>query len=142
MKISITLLLILPLLFASCFGGTDLFDKAYYERVTGVTFPEKYGVLETFDNGEFLTGALLELDSLALRNFIVQNRLDTVRKKVGLGIISWSVGYYRTEKPEFADNELLFSINKSKGKVNWTYIAEPKKNRLWAVINYPDWGGQ
>lgn len=142
MRISIISFLVLPILFVSCFGGADPFDKTYYEKATKATFPAKYKVLETFDNGEFLTGAVLELDSLALRHFIVQNHLDTLRDRLGLGLIQWGVPYFKTERPEFKNNELLFSVSKSVGKMNWTYIAEPEKDKLWAVINYPDWSGQ
>jgi hypothetical protein len=133
-------IIILALLLASCFDNKIKFEKEYYEKITRIKFPEKYTVLETFDNGEFLTGTVFQMDSVTLLNFIIENHFDTVRSYLDTHIMSEN--YLKTNKPTFNSTQSLYFISKSEKKINWTYIADLKSNRLWTEISYPDWGGQ
>ena len=134
------LIIISTLLFSSCFDNQIKFEKEYYERITHIKFPEKYIVLETFDNGEFLTGTVFKMDSVTLLNFIIENHFDTARSYLDTHIMSEY--YLKANKPTFNSTDRIYFIRKSEKKINWTYVADLKSNRLWTEISYPDWGGQ
>ena len=133
-------IIILTLLLSSCFDNKIKFEKEYYEKTTRIKFPENYVVLETFDNGEFLTGTVFQMDSLTLRNFINDNHFDTVSNYLDTHIMSEN--YLKKNKPIFSTTQNVYFIRKSEQKINWTYIADLNSKRLWTEISYPDWGGQ
>lgn len=133
------LIIILTALFTSCNNGNS-FEKDYYEKISRIQFPGKYKVLEAFDNGEWLTGAVLEIDSTSLRKFVVDNHFDTLKN---LNDISLASNNYLTKyKADFKTAQHIYFIRKSENKNNWTYVADLNDNRLWAEISYPDWGGR
>jgi hypothetical protein len=125
---------------SSCFDDKIEFEKEYYEARTHIKFPENYTVLETFDNGEFLTGTVFQIDSLTLLNFINEYHFDTVSSYLDTHIMSEI--YLKNNKPVFSSTHNVYFIKKSEGKINWTCIADINSKRLWAEISYPDWGGQ
>src|SRR2546423_11765883 len=92
-------IIILTLLLTSCFDNKIQFEKDYYERTTRIKFPENCRVLETFDNGEFLTGTVFQIDSLTLQNFINDNHFDTVSNYLDTHIMSEN--YLKKNKPIF-----------------------------------------
>jgi hypothetical protein len=119
-------IIILTLLFSSCFDNQINFEKDYYEKTTRIKFPENYTVLETFDNGEYLTGTVFQMDSLTLLKFIIDNHFDTASNYIDTHIMS--EGYFRKNKPIFNSRQNVYFIRKSK--------------RLWTEVSYPDWSGQ
>lgn len=132
--------IILILLTSSCFTNDIDFNKEYYERMTKIKLPEKYSVLESFDNGEFLTGAVFEMNSATLRNFIIHNQFNAANTYLDTYLMG--AGYLIKNKPTFASKQHVYFIKKSEQNIHWTYIADLNSNRLWAEINYPDWGGR
>ena len=133
-------IIIFTLFFSSCFDKNLDFEKEYYERITGIKFPDKYKVLDAFDNGEFLTGAVFQFDSITMKNFIIQNNFDTLKD---LDFHFINIGLFDKKfQPKRTTNSFFFIIWKSKEKNNWTYLADLNTNRLWTEISYPDWGGQ
>jgi hypothetical protein len=133
-------IIILTLLLTACFDNTIKFEKEYYEKTTRIKFPKNYSVLETFDNGEFLTGTVFKMDSLTLQNFIDDNHFDTVSNYLDTHIMSGN--YLMKNKPIFSSIHNVYFIRKSEQKINWTYIADLNSKRLWTEISYPDWSGQ
>lgn len=125
--------------FSAC---SPSFDKQYYQRITGIDFPLKYKVLETFDNGEWLTGTLLEVDSLELRKFILLYHFDTFTIKDKPYLTFVNNPYFKLKPPALTNNSELYFLAKSKDKNNWTYLVDMKTKRIWAVIDYPDWSGR
>jgi hypothetical protein len=115
------------------------FEKNYYERISGIKFPAKYKVLETFDNGQFLTATVFEIDSLTLLKFIKENNFDTLRNLGDLTMFSESV--LKKYKPAFTTTTNIFVIRKSKDKNHWNYVVDFNQRKLWAEISYPDWNG-
>lgn len=131
---------IMTVVATSCFDEKNKFDKTFFEKTTLINFPSKYKVLEAFDNGEFLTGAVLQMDSLTLRSFINDNRFDSVSSYVDTYILS--SGHYLSEnKPVFSAYDNVYYKRESKQKVNWAFIADLNSKRVWIEISYPDWGG-
>lgn len=133
--------IIVAFLFSSCFWQGEGFEKAYYERVSGITFPAKYTVLEAFDNGEFLTGTLFEMDSLTLMDWVRRNHFDSLTDQYQMTFLNWGKPYFKNEIPKYGSGERLFVRSESKGKASWVYMADLSRNRLWTVISYPDWSG-
>lgn len=122
---------------SSCFEKT--FEKEYYERVSGIKFPNHYKVLESFDNGEWLTGTVLAIDSVTLANYIVDHRFKTLQNLKDFHLIS--VSYLTEYKPNFKTTNNVYYISESRGKNSWTYVADLNSKKLWAEIQYPDWSG-
>jgi len=132
-------IIILPFLFSSCFDNHIEFNKEYYEKTTGIKFPENYTVLETFDNFEFLTGTVFQMDSLTLLNFINENHFDSVTDHWSTRLMG---DIYLKNKPVFSSTKNLYVKNNSNQRTGWTYIADLNSKRLWTEINYPDWRGK
>jgi hypothetical protein len=135
-----TLIFIVTILLISCHSISDSFEKGYYEKISGIKFPDDYKVLETFDNGEWLTGTVLKIDNATLRNLVADNRFDTLQNSKDLHFLSNS--YLNKYKAEFDGTKNIFYLSKSRDKNNWTYIADLKNNILWTEISYPDSGGK
>lgn len=98
-------------------------------------------MLQTFDNGEYLTGAAFQLDSVTFYNFIANNRFDTLKDKRHFTMLSLDL-FDKPYQPDTSGSNILFVIQNSKGKHDWTYLADPVTRRLWTEISYPDWGGE
>ncbi|WP_153799359.1 hypothetical protein [Foetidibacter luteolus] len=136
----IRLLVALSLLIAtSCNSGSYYFEKDYYEKVTGIKFPSKYKVLETFDNGEWVTAVVLSIDSSALMSFVKTNHFDTMKAVSDLNLMGFR--NFKSQKPDFNSKQGIFFINKSKNKNDWIYVADLNENKLWAEVRYPDFAG-
>jgi hypothetical protein len=102
-------------------------------------FPKKVEVVETFDNGEFVTTTSLIVDSFQLQEFIKkyqfeQNDSFYTRQFIGGRTLKGT-------KPNFSKGRGLYFKTGSKGKNSWCYIVDLKELMLWAEIQYPDWGG-
>jgi hypothetical protein len=135
-----TLIFIITILLFACHSIGDSFEKGYYEKISGIRFPDDYKVLETFDNGEWLTGTVLKIDNATLRNLIAVNRFDALQSPRDLHFLSNS--YLKEYKVEFDGTKNIFYLSKSRDKNNWTYVADLNTNILWTEISYPDWGGR
>lgn len=133
------IIIILISWFASC-DNTNSFEKDYYEKVSGIKFPDKYKVLETFDNGEWLTGTVLEIDSTTLKRFVIANHFDTLQNLNDIRLISNN--YLTRHKANFKTTKNIYFTRKSVNKNNWTYVANIDDNKLWTEVSYPDWGGR
>ena len=103
-------------------------------------FPDTYTVLETFDNGEWLTGTVLKIDNATLQKFVAKHHFDVLKNSNDLHFLSNS--YLHEYKAEFTETKNICFLSKSSDKNNWTYVADLNNNILWAEIIYPDWGGR
>lgn len=121
----------------ACF---EPFEKDYYERITNIKFPSNYKVLETFDNGEWLTATVFAVDSMELRRFVLNNKFDTVSDITLLHF--WGNAQLSHYPFVLETNSNIYYIRKNRNKNHFTYIADLTKNMLWAEISYPDFGGQ
>lgn len=133
-------IIIVTFILTSCFDEKNEFEKDFFEKTTRIKFPKNYTVLEAFDNGEFLTGAVLQMDSLILQKFVNENHFDTASSFLDIQTISEN--FLKDNKPVFTSIDNVYFIRKSIQKVHWIYIADLNTKRLWAEISYPDWGGQ
>ncbi len=133
------IIIILITWLTSCNNGNS-FEKGYYEKVSGIKFPAEYKVLETFDNGEWLTGTVFEIDNATLKKFVIANHFDTLQNLNEIHLISNN--YLTRHKANFKTIQNIYFVRKSVNKNNWTYVADLGDNKLWTEISYPDWGGQ
>lgn len=124
---------------SSCMNRV-VFEKDYYEKISGIKFPLKYKVLETFDNGEWLTGTVFKIDNLFLKEFVRENHFGTLRNINDIHLQSES--YLIGNKPDTTTVSNVYFIRKSSNKNNWIYLVDLNNNKLWAEISYPDGGGQ
>jgi len=135
-----SIIFIVSILLCSCFSDSDSFEKEYYEKVSGIKFPEDYKVLETFDNGEWLTGTVLKIDNIILKNFVAENGFDTLKNVNDLHFLSNS--YLNDYKAKFTETKNIFYLSQARDKNSWTYVVDLNTNILWTEIRYPDWGGR
>jgi hypothetical protein len=115
------------------------FDKEYYEKVTDVRFDFKYRVLETVDNGEWLTATVFKVDKPVLIDFIEKYHMDTSATDFELNFFSRP--FLENNKADFKSPGNIYFVKHSKGKINWNCIADMNTNRLWVEISYPDHSG-
>ncbi len=136
MKILISVILMITL--CSC-GNEVYFDKTYYERISGIKFPAKYKVVETYDNAEFVTAASLKIDSSVLKEFSTLNHFDRVEYPFSL--FCSGINALKGTKPGFESKEALLYVSGYSKTNIWLYIIDIKKEMLWVEIMYPDHGG-
>lgn len=101
------LIIILTVLLTSC-DDRNSFDKEFYEKVSPIKFPYKYKVLETFDNGEWLTGTVFQIENTTLRKFVIENHFDTLQNLNDIRLLSNS--YLNRHKANDYSSRMLFRI--------------------------------
>lgn len=131
--------IILSVFFLSCHNKNISFEKEFYERITGIKLPVTYKVVESFDNREWLTGTLFKVDSVALRELVIQNKFTAAQNINQLKLLSLS--YLQEYKPKFTDIENIYVIHKGNGKNDWKCIVDLNTNLLCIEITYPDHAG-
>jgi hypothetical protein len=119
--------------------GTSGFNKAYYEKVTGMEFPDNYKIIESEDNTETLSIATLQIDSLDLVNFIRKYNLDTLKMKFPPRL--FGIKYLHGRKPDLNNKSVIYFVEGSSKTNKWLYIVDIKQKLLWAEVRYPDWSG-
>jgi hypothetical protein len=115
------------------------FENTYFEKVTGISLPDDYKVLENFDNGEWLTGAILQVKNAKLNDFVKKNNLQKIEHILDVDLMS--KGYFKEKKPSFSLSKNIFFLRKHINDHNWVYVADLDKNELWVEISYPDYSG-
>ena len=122
-----------------CFLNKIHFDKDYYERISGIKFPDKYKIIETRDNGEFVTIVSMHVAAADLQMMIKNNKFDTLKPQQPIHF--FGLGLLKKIKPDLEPLANKFVFQKKNGKNDCTYLIDLNKNILWAEISYPDWGG-
>lgn len=131
-----TLLFSICILSYSC--GVD-YDKAYYERVSGIKLPHSVQPLESFDNGEFYTVTSFTLPANDLRTLV--NKYDFEGIKGNYRPTVFGADNLKEERPDENNlSDYVYTMS-SNGKLHSTYLADTVKHLLWASISYTDWGG-
>ncbi len=127
-------------IFLGCSKGM-FYDEAYYERISGMHIPASAEIIESYDNGEFVTGTTFSINQTDLQAFIKRY----VFKPKGNAFAPPFLGnsYLRLEKPVYGhkQGQDLYIHFGTKGKNSWLYIVDLKSNRLWTEIQYPDMAG-
>jgi hypothetical protein len=131
----------------SCFPLTsNRFDKDYYEKSTGIIFPRDYKVVTSFDNGEFMTITILDLNKSDCKKFIDDNKFKSTENIDSLPLYSppnlsglaWLDSCYG----ELPDKNLLANEKSFPNGTGWTYYIDTTTCRLYCQINYPDWAAK
>ncbi|MCX6317991.1 MAG: hypothetical protein NTW29_11915 [Bacteroidetes bacterium] len=115
------------------------FEQNYYERISGMKFPDGIRVIETFDNGEYLTTTTLQTDSSELVTFLNKYHLGQLKNFNANQYLGKT--YLKKHLPDFHNLTNLYCKTGSNGKNSWIYIIDIERKLLWAEIQYPDWGG-
>lgn len=133
----LTILIIVILV--SCSDNKFFYNKEYYEKTSFIRIPEKAEILESIDNGEFVTATVFRVDSLELLKFARSFEFTPCEKLPYLKLMSDS--YLKKYKPHIEEGKgYLYKIG-NKGKNSWLYIIDTQRKLLWAEIQYPDAAG-
>ncbi len=124
--------------FSSCSDSKDIFDYKFYNKVTGLPLPESYEVVETHDNGEWITTTTLKVDSVILKKYIAVNNFKPFAK---MHPELMGATYLKGRKPRKDDWIKEYYFSGDRGQNYWIYIVDIKRNLLWAEVIYPDWSG-
>ena len=115
------------------------YDKGFYESISGIKIPENASVIETVDNGEYMTVTTFK---------ITTTDIAELRRKYNFEAVDGSfipdfLGDNFLKGPKLANSDLNKCLMKTrqKGKTTAVYVIDTSKQLLWAEINYPDWGG-
>jgi len=137
----IALLIISLVLISGC--KWSAFDKAWYEKITGIKFPGKYEVVETADNVEFVTIAVLKMDEKTLKQFVLENHFDSAKNVDAIQLIGeYLLNTYKLNLQSVNNVFVLSGTSKISEKNDWKYIADLNKGTMWVQVLYPDWGGK
>ena len=91
-------------------------------------FPKEYKVLETIDNGEFVTATVFQIDRASLSDFVKLNYFDTLKPRdVHIPLLLFSGTYFKEYKPDFNYKENILYVQGTRGKNNLTCVADLKK---------------
>ncbi|MBO0950680.1 hypothetical protein [Fibrella forsythiae] len=129
----------IALLMALTSWSCTAFDQAYYEKASGIKLPVETEVIESFDNGEYLTVTSLKFDSLSLAGLIKKYNFEKGNQASFPAFIG--LNYLKEVKPDLAQERNLYVKSASKGGNSWLYIIDLEQHILWAQIQYPDWSG-
>jgi hypothetical protein len=115
------------------------YDKSYYEKISGIKIPQRADVIETFDNGEFITVTSFKIAASDMIEFSKRYKFEAVDGSFVPGFLGNN--FLKGPKPANSDlNKCLMKIEQ-KGKATSVYVLDTSKKLLWAEINYPDWAG-
>ncbi|WP_157473995.1 hypothetical protein [Flavihumibacter petaseus] len=88
---------------------------------------------------EWLTGAVLAIDSATLHRFIYDQKFDTAKDLSQVNISG--NGYLKNFPAAFNTAENIYLLNRRVGDKTVKYVADLNRQLLWAEINYADWSG-
>lgn len=112
----------------------------YFQAVSSIKLPEDTGIIDCQDNLEWTVQAIFQLPDIDLWGFISENEFQPVEKSTGFESNLFILLPKKHRQPP--DTEQLYSVaGTNDGRTNWSYILDKKTGKLWAHINYPDWGG-
>lgn len=123
-------------LWTSC--QVPFFDKDYYEKISGIQLPEKYKIIETVDNEEYLTITSIQIDSIDLLKMIKKYKFDTV--PIARSVLMGET-FLSQKKPTISLLSNIFIFQKSSVMNHCTYLIDLNQQILWAEIVYNDWAG-
>jgi len=116
------------------------YNNEYYERISGIKIPITASVIETFDNGEFLTVTSFQVTTKEIKELTSQNHFEPVDGSFVPGFMGSN--FLKAASPAKSDLNKCLMIGGENGKALFTYVLDTSKQLLWAEINYPDWGGK
>ena len=102
-----------------------------------MALPPGYQVLESHDNGEYLTMTTFKVDSSVLINYIKKNKFGPVSR---LSPKLLGDSYLKRVKPDYKPGDEYY-VAGDREKNDWILVADIKKGILWVQILYPDWSG-
>jgi hypothetical protein len=124
------------IIFFSC-NNEGYYNKDFYERISNIKIPKSAHVIESIDNGEFVTTTVFIVDSITLKDFIHSYSFATSPLMPRL----FGNSYLIKNKLDIPDSNNLYYKAGTKGKNSWLYIIDLKQKKLWAEVQYPDWSG-
>src|SRR6516164_3448461 len=107
---------------SSCGNSHTGFDEDFYEKISRIKLPPHCEVLETFDNGEWLTVTVFKIDGLQLSKLVAHNHFETIAGNKRIDF--FANGYLKNNKFEVNSAHHVFFVSKSSDKNSWTYIAD------------------
>ncbi len=130
---------ILTIALISCSSQELYYNKQFYENISSMVIPEDARILESIDNGEFVTATTFLLNKEELLTFAQDYGFKSSGDNMSLGMLSMS--YLEKDKPDFEKRGDYLYRSGQKGKNSWIYIIDLRNGLLWAEIGYPDAGG-
>ena len=118
--------------------GPD-YENDFYKRISGITIPPAASLIETVDNGEYITVTSFKMTASDILNFSKKYDFEPVDGSYVPGFFGNS--FLKGPKPEKNDLNNCFMKIGQKGKTGFVYVIDTARNILWAEINYPDWSG-
>ena len=128
------------LLLDSCNMQKENFDRNFYEKSTNIKFPDKYKVVATADNGEFVTITILDIEKAECKKFSRDNNFKSVTESFIPNLFGLTL--LDTAFQNLPDRDKLLENFGEKDKYNWVYLIDTAKCRVYCEISYPDGGGK
>ena len=135
-------LVLIVVFFYACSEPVLFYNKQYYERITSIAIPDTFQIIESGDNGEFITATTFRANKSSLKQL-----------SVAFNFSPWPTITPSYERPRFlaalylqATKQNLTSAKHYTYKLgtkknNWVYIIDLENGLLWVEIQYPGAGG-
>lgn len=109
----------------------------YFEETTGVKFPSNTKTLHCFDNLEYLTINVRQIQKEEIEKFILRYRFEKLESEIELLGEQWlDTAYHIPVEGHYHE------LTGENGKSQWRYVIDRTTGKTWSQIIYPDWGGK
>ena len=133
------ILFALVLLFVTSCSPDIFYEKEFYERISSIKIPETFRVIESVDNGEFVTATTFRCDREKLKEFAGIFDFKPWGDRNSLRMLASP--YLTKQKPDLEYKNGYLYHTGTNGKNGWLYVIDMEKGILWAEIHYPDAAG-
>lgn len=134
MRSAFTFIATLIFLLQAC---SQPYDKPFYERISAIKIPENASVIETFDNGRFVTVTSFKLTHQDVMELMKKYNFIAADSSYVPGFMGNT--FLKGPKPMNSDLHKCFMKIDRKGITTCLYVLDTSKQILWAEINYAAW---
>lgn len=113
------------------------YDKDFYKRISGIGIPANASVIETFDNGKFMTVTSFKVTQADISQLRKKYKFVPADSSYFPGFMGNS--YLKGPKPANSDLNKCFMRVDREGITTFLYVLDTSRQILWAEINYPAW---
>jgi hypothetical protein len=133
-----------------CLNKSNNYEFKYFEKISGVKFPNSYKVQDYYDNGQWFVRVKLKLDTTDVISLIKKYKIKNLRNNFDTNF-DLSYGAILINNVSETFNQSKFSTIPTHQEVYYIdsctkmnrilYIMDKKSGDFWGIIEYPDWSG-
>jgi len=152
--VRLVLLLLLPCLIfwgvRHCLRAGDLKNIAYFEKISGVSFPENMKIVSCFDNGESYISIKAILDTDDVKSIIDKSDLKRIDGLDSLKNHTFNIpdvfigemnSFFESKDDKIIKSSSLFFLDSCSATNRIMFVFDKAKGFFWGIVQYPDFAG-